>query len=259
VANEELVDADHGGFGGGGSAQPPGRAAPRQSRARSRNGSIHSKPHSSGRTTRFSSRVVSRVSHSYIQRAYVAMTELAIAGEPGFAISLADAPKPAGRPNYTVETLQQVRKELPAVDELYCLMGADSFIGLRLWHRAAEIPFVAPLIVASRPGQSLSDLKALLPAGLTMELSGGLGPAEGAAQRPDIDVRCYTLQGQTGRVARQRTQFYLLPGLNVDISASQIREMARAESGASEGSGAAGHELLPDAVFDYVRSHGLYR
>lgn len=189
----------------------------------------------------------------------VAMTELAIAGEPGFAISLADAPKPAGRPNYTVETLQQVRKELPAVDELYCLMGADSFIGLRLWHRAAEIPFVAPLIVASRPGQSLSDLKALLPAGLTMELSGGLGPAEGAAQRPDIDVRCYTLQGQTGRVARQRTQFYLLPGLNVDISASQIREMARAESGASEGSGAAGHELLPDAVFDYVRSHGLYR
>src|SRR5271165_2905615 len=39
----------------------------------SRNGSIHSKPHSSGRTTRFSSRVVSRVSHSYIQRAYLSL------------------------------------------------------------------------------------------------------------------------------------------------------------------------------------------
>ena len=48
-------------------------------------------------------------------------------------------------------------------------MGADSFAGLRRWHRAAEIPFVAPLIVASRPGQPLDDLKALLPAGLTME------------------------------------------------------------------------------------------
>ena len=34
-------------------------------------------------------------------------------------------------------------------------MGADSFFGLRHWHRAAEIPFVAPLIVASRPGQPL--------------------------------------------------------------------------------------------------------
>ena len=32
-------------------------------------------------------------------------------------------------------------------------MGADAFFGLRRWHRAAEIPFVAPLIVASRPGQ----------------------------------------------------------------------------------------------------------
>src|SRR5580658_10033394 len=39
----------------------------------SRNGSIHSKPHSSGRTTRFSSRMVSRVSHSYIQRAYLSL------------------------------------------------------------------------------------------------------------------------------------------------------------------------------------------
>jgi hypothetical protein len=53
-----------------GSRTSPGRA--RLAKAvLSRNGSIHSKPHSSGRTTRFSSRVVSRVSHSYIQRAYL--------------------------------------------------------------------------------------------------------------------------------------------------------------------------------------------
>ena len=35
----------------------------------------------------------------------LAMTRLAIAGEPGFAVSLADAPKPSGAPNYTLETL----------------------------------------------------------------------------------------------------------------------------------------------------------
>ncbi len=35
----------------------------------------------------------------------LAMTRLAIAAEPGFAISLADAPKPSGEPNYTLETL----------------------------------------------------------------------------------------------------------------------------------------------------------
>ncbi len=189
----------------------------------------------------------------------VAMTELAIAGEAGFAISLTDAPKPSGEPNYTLETLEKVREGLPAECELYCLMGADSFVGLRLWHRAAEIPFVAPLIVASRPGQSLDDLKALLPAGLTLEPSEDSGCAEGEVEKSEMEVRCYSLLGLSGKVAGKRTPFYLLPGLNVEISASRVREMARAQPGASEGSAAPGHELLPGAVFEYMRSHGLYR
>ncbi len=36
----------------------------------------------------------------------VAMTRLAIAEEPGFALSLLDAPDPDGKPNYTLETLE---------------------------------------------------------------------------------------------------------------------------------------------------------
>src|SRR5271166_4689651 len=35
----------------------------------------------------------------------LAMTRLAIHAEPGFAVSLADAPRPSGAPNYTLETL----------------------------------------------------------------------------------------------------------------------------------------------------------
>jgi nicotinate-nucleotide adenylyltransferase len=189
----------------------------------------------------------------------VAMTELAIAGESGFAISLADAPKVTGEPNYTLETLEEVRDGMPAECELYCLMGADSFVGLRFWHRAAEIPFVAPLIVASRPGQSLGDLKALLPAGLTMEASADSVCAKSTVGRSGIEVRCYCLLGRTGTVAGKRIPFYLLPGLNVEISASRIREMARARSGTSEGSATPGHELLPEAVFEYMRSRGLSR
>jgi len=45
----------------------------------------------------------------------LAMTRLAIKGEPGFAVSLADAPKTAGNrdlmPNYTLETLDALRAE----------------------------------------------------------------------------------------------------------------------------------------------------
>jgi nicotinate-nucleotide adenylyltransferase len=180
----------------------------------------------------------------------VAMTKLAISGEPAFEISLVDAPKPSGAPNYTLDTLRKLKLELPKDGALYCLMGADSLAGLRLWHCAAEIPFVAPLIVASRPGQPLDDLKALMPQGLTMENSDASDLAESG-----IEVRTYSLLNS----AKQRVPFYLLPGLNVEISASQIRELARAaiQVGAVNRVGSDG--LLPNAVFDYILSHGLYR
>jgi nicotinate-nucleotide adenylyltransferase len=173
------------------------------------------------------------------------MTRLAIAGEPGFAVSLVDAPKASGAPNYSVETLEGLREELGPECGLYCLMGADSLAGLREWHRAAEIPFVAPLIVASRPGQSLKNLLALLPPGLAME-------AADCAELPasEIEVRCYALVNADGR----RTPFYLLPGLDVQISATRIRELAQAADG-----GLATGDALPETVSEYIRVHGLYR
>src|ERR1700678_2533360 len=35
----------------------------------------------------------------------LAMTRLAVADEPGFAVSLVDVPKPSAAPNYTLDTL----------------------------------------------------------------------------------------------------------------------------------------------------------
>jgi nicotinate-nucleotide adenylyltransferase len=184
----------------------------------------------------------------------VAMTRLAIEGEPGFTVSLVDAPKASGAPNFTFETLESVQRELGSGCALYCLMGADSFAGLRLWHRAAEIPFVAPLIVASRPGEPVDDLQLFLPSGLTIE-----PVAASDLPESDVSVRGYSVLAESGRWAGQRAAFYLLPGLDVAISASQIRELAREQVGAGTGGLAAGHELLPDAVAEYVMAHGLYR
>lgn len=178
------------------------------------------------------------------------MTRLAIADEPAFAISLADAPARYGAansaPNYTIETLLRLRTELAAGDALFCLMGADSFLGLRRWHRGAVIPFVAPLIVASRPGQLLGDLAAVLPAGLSID-------AEPANTAPDgaHEVHTYTLRNLAG----DAVPFYLLPGLHVEISASEIRKQVSAARGRLP----AGHELLPDAVSEYIAAHTLYR
>ena len=184
----------------------------------------------------------------------VAMVKLAVADDAGFAVSLADAPRPGGAPNYTLETLVELREELTGCT-LYCLMGADSLAGMRRWHRAAEIPFVAPLIVASRPGQPLDELKGLLPEGLTMEPAPAAEMAVAGVERSKISVRCYSVKNRTG----DRAPFYLLPGLDVQISASQIRELARAQSQAGVKRPTSGEELLPVGVAGYVRSHGLYR
>jgi nicotinate-nucleotide adenylyltransferase len=189
---------------------------------------------------------------SYADR--LAMTRLAIAGERGFSVSLADAPKLSGAPNFTLETLLGLRAELPPDGSLFCLMGADSFFALRQWHRSAELPFAAPLIVASRPGQPLDDLKAALPEGLSME------PVPDAVERgSDVEVQVYLLLNRAGECS----PFYLLPGLNVEVSASQIRNLTRYRSTSQApspvGTPAAEGLLLPEAVFDYIRSRGLYR
>ncbi|HTV57134.1 MAG TPA: nicotinate (nicotinamide) nucleotide adenylyltransferase [Terriglobia bacterium] len=186
------------------------------------------------------------------------MTRLAIEGEPGFAVSLADAPKSSGarapEPNYTVDTLEKLRASLGPDCALYCLMGADSFLGLRRWHRAAELPLMAPLIVASRPGQPLDGLRDSLPVGLTLE------PApEGDKSVSGVDVRAFLLVNRTG----DRAPFYLLPGLDVEISASEIRKAIgsdrRGRAGNAPVALAVAKTPVPGAVAEYIRSHGLYR
>lgn len=182
-------------------------------------------------------------SASYQDR--VAMTGLAIEGEPKFAISLADAPNAKGSPNYTFDTLLELLRQFPAAD-LFTLMGADSLLSLPHWHRAAEVPFLAPLIVASRPGERLEDLAATLPAGLTIHEN---SPA--SARGAEVPMRVFTLRNAAG----DSTSVYLLPGLAIEISATEVREQV---SAALDGL-CAGHELLPDMVCTYIAAHGLYR
>jgi nicotinate-nucleotide adenylyltransferase len=207
----------------------------------------------------------------------LAMTRLAVAGEPGFDISLADAPNAAGEPNYTLETLRGLRAALPTGGVLFCLMGADSFVSLRRWRGAAGIPFVASLIVASRPGERLDDLARHLPQGLRLDSSttdlipnkpSSAAEQEHAKKQPEekraptgkpslistpaqIELCSYVVRNAAGEAA----PFYLLPDLDVEISASEIRKQVRS----TDHNTAATRSLLPGAVADYIRAHLLYR
>ncbi|MGA3130294.1 MAG: nicotinate (nicotinamide) nucleotide adenylyltransferase [Terracidiphilus sp.] len=192
------------------------------------------------------------------------MTRLAIAGEPGFEVSLADAPRSPGAPlvaagrisapNYTIDTLEGLRRSYAPGSTLYCLMGADAFFGLRHWHRAVELPFVAPLIVASRPGQPLEglrdDLNSALPPGLALKRA-----AESDGNEAGVKVRVFDLLSESGHHA----PFYVLPGLNVEISASEIRKGIGAQIQASHGGPTSEPDLVPPAVRDYIAQHELYQ
>jgi nicotinate-nucleotide adenylyltransferase len=166
----------------------------------------------------------------------LAMVRLAVAGKPGLLASSADAPLPGGQPNYTFETLQRLREDLQPTDELFFLLGADSFLTLRRWHQCAELLLFCDFIVAGRPGFSLEQINAALPQGV--ENTGELRAA---------DFTRFTLAGAAG----QTSELFLLPDLDEDISATEIRT-ALAE-------GAEQQTVLAPAVAEYIRSHALYR
>jgi nicotinate-nucleotide adenylyltransferase len=166
----------------------------------------------------------------------LAMVRLAVAGEPGLTASDVDAPLPDGRPNYTFDTLQRLRNHLQPTDELFCLLGADSFLTLRSWHHCSELLLFCDFIVAGRPGFSLEEINAVLPKGV-----------QNTGEAREAGFTRFTLGGPSG----QSSELFLLPDLDQDVSATEIRT-ALAE-------GSEQQTVLAPAVAEYIRSHALYR
>ncbi len=71
-----------------------------------------------------------------------------------FLASDVDAPRSDGLPNYTVDTLLRLRASYPT-DQLYNIVGADSFLSLGEWKDPERLLELAEWIVASRPGYDL--------------------------------------------------------------------------------------------------------
>lgn len=166
----------------------------------------------------------------------LAMTRLAVASDTRFDVSTLDEPRADGHPNYTIDTLLRLKASRADDDHLFCLIGADSFLGLRHWHRAAELLFVCEFIVAGRPGSGLEQVKQALPEGLQPT-----GESE-----PSVGLVRFELENRTC----QRSALYLLPDLHVEISATEIRA-ALASLGSLE-------NLLCGPVAEYIHKHHLY-
>ncbi|CAB1129666.1 putative nicotinate-nucleotide adenylyltransferase [Candidatus Hydrogenisulfobacillus filiaventi] len=100
------------------------------------------------------------------------MTFLAITPNPHFDLSRVEIDR-AG-PSYTSDTLAHFHRLGPDVD-WYFISGADAILEIASWHAPEDIFEYAHLIAASRPGYSLSRLKAM---------ESRLGPAHRARIHP---------------------------------------------------------------------------
>lgn len=177
-----------------------------------------------------------RAQASFDERA--AMIRLAIENEPGLELSLVDAPRADGWPNYTVDTLRRLQAQLPTDDEIVCLMGADSFLSISKWHQAADLLLICDFAVASRPGFDLGRIAGALPESISV------GACREQQQHENL-VLCLHGAGQ------RESRLYLLPDLEELASASAIREALRA--------GGEALNILNPRVAEYIEQHGLYR
>jgi len=78
----------------------------------------------------------------------LAMTQLAIAGDPSLVLSRVDVDRPG--PHYTADTLALLHMAHPG-DELYLLIGSDSLRDLTAWRDPARVVAQARLAVMRRP------------------------------------------------------------------------------------------------------------
>lgn len=155
----------------------------------------------------------------------LAMVEQALAGMP--VLQVDDRELKRDKPSYSIDTLESLRGELAADDQLFLLLGWDAFCGLPSWHRWQELLQHCHILVLQRPDadsdapQALQDL---------------------LAARSISDP--YGLQGPGGQIS-------FIWQTPLAVSASQIRGLLA--------SGKSVRFLVPDAVLTYIHAHGLYR
>jgi nicotinate-nucleotide adenylyltransferase len=158
------------------------------------------------------------------------MVNLGIAGNDRLAADAREVAKTSLC--YTVDTLAELRAELGPQRPICLMLGADAFARLHRWHRWHELFELAHFAVAERGGHASIATAPLDPA-LAAELH---------ARRVS----------EVGLLAEQPAgAIYLAPTSVLQISATRIRGLIAR--------GASARYLLPPAVLDYIREHGLYR
>ena len=162
-----------------------------------------------------------------------AMLALATAGEERFVPSLLDSS--TGQPNYSIHTVRRLKDSLRKSDKLYFLIGIDAFMEISTWYHPVELLAECEFIVASRPGFSLADVAASLPANLR--------------PRPEV-TKPFAKQPATGDLVLPGVSLHLLDNVNQNISATAVRQAVAAKRPIKK--------FVPESVEEYIKKEGLY-
>ena len=140
----------------------------------------------------------------------IEMVRIATAGHSAFEVSEIETKGPG--PNYSVETLESIRRDRPE-DDLFFLIGADSLADFPLWRRPDRIAELATIVVVNRPG--------IDPA--VTNSPPDLGPNAHRIERvaiPPIGIASHEIRR---RVAEGRSIRYQVPrGVEAYIQAAQL-------------------------------------
>lgn len=155
------------------------------------------------------------------------MVRLAIAGHPGFEMSTIEAER--GGKSYSIDTIRTYRERQPE-EELFFIIGGDSFMEIGTWHRYDEIFRSCNLVVVERPGCPVTNRLDALPEAVRGE---------------------FTLESETGRLKHYSGMALIfITGAPLDISSTEIRRLAAG--------GADLTRYVPHDVAEYISQQRIY-
>jgi len=173
-----------------------------------------------------------------------AMLGLATQGQREFVVSDLEAPNETGAPNYSINSIRELKRRLRKADKLYFLLGIDAFLGIAKWHKPSELLRECEFIIASRPGFSMGEVAAALPEDLRPRKA-----VLTIAHRHKLDFSREPVQ----TIALPGITLHLMGDISVKVSATQIRAAAKS------GGKARLRSLVGEAVAEYIQKTGIYR